>query len=334
MLDPITKIKIEQEWHHAANLCSYFIIKGCDLLTEPAEDSFEIMNRKRLTQLLIGERVELIKQQGEWSQVAAYCQPIWSEKENKFAPYTGWLKTRNIDSFFENFSNYSFHFVVISPVVFLYKDPKLETQVIASLPLGSFLYCNSNSHLGWLQCFYRDDNEYQIGWVEAKYLLDFQKIAQSLRTCSSNRLDQKSEWLKILNYFESAHYVWGGLGLKNQFKDQIKLGIDCSGLIHVAARCMGRIVPRNAKDQYLWFDSIEKNELVSGDLIFLSNGPPQQIFHVLVVIDQDHVLESAEKFKGFKISSINSRLNELINDRFDFQKLGKDIYFFCRWNSL
>lgn len=68
-------------------------------------------------------------------------------------------------------------------------------------------------------------------------------------------------------------YVWGGLG---------RDGIDCSGLVHLAFRAVGRRVPRDAADQAAY--AVPVAEPQPGDLYFFGR-PDEVVSHVGFVTD-------------------------------------------------
>jgi len=93
------------------------------------------------------------------------------------------------------------------------------------------------------------------------------------------------EALEVARQWTGTPYVWGGL---------TPHGIDCSGLVHLAFRTIGRTLPRDADDQARATTALAPGEEVPGDLYFFSrNG--DRVTHVGFVTGPGRILHACNE---------------------------------------
>jgi hypothetical protein len=248
-----------------------------DLRKEPEADSGSEMQE---SQLLYGERVEVVREAGDWTYIYATeqqkCLP-----DGSWSGYPGWVKTE-----------------FLSKVEEL---PKYNLVVISH-------WASIDSHLTvsfgtQLQGIEELPNHWVVQLIDGK----------------TGKIDKNDVWPierkptaeSILEYGRKMigfPYLWGGrCAFKPEWSNP-KTSIDCSGFVNLLYRIHGIDLPRDAHDQFLKAKPCTLADLVPGDLLFM--GSVQRVNHVMVYTGERNLLEAtaasgnvreirfAERFNG------------------------------------
>ncbi len=112
-----------------------------------------------------------------------------------------------------------------------------------------------------------------------------------------------AELFEIAAGFVGAPYLWGGIEAA---------GIDCSSLVHTAARIGGHVVPRDAHHQWAAtrFDA-GADELAVGDLLFFGDEASLEgIDHVGLYAGDERMLHAPEAGRSVVVEPLSARARE------------------------
>ena len=121
--------------------------------------------------------------------------------------------------------------------------------------------------------------ERRAGWARIRTAYDYLGWVREndLSGVQGDPVDEARRYL-------GAPYLWGGM---------TERGIDCSGLVHMAYRWLGRLVPRDADQQEAAGDPVEESELAHGDLI--TYGENEKATHIAFWLGDGRILHSTER---------------------------------------
>ncbi len=123
---------------------------------------------------------------------------------------------------------------------------------------------------GW--CRVRTGYDYP-GWVRRDALVDG---TGTLTGASPYR-----DLIEAARSYLGAPYEWGGL---------TERGIDCSGLVHMAYRRTGSLVPRDADQQEAAATPIDEADARPGDLVCF--GEPGRAHHIAFWLGEGRILHA------------------------------------------
>lgn len=101
--------------------------------------------------------------------------------------------------------------------------------------------------------------------------------------------------------FVGIPYRWGG--------DTVVDGLDCSGFVRAVYNLCGVNIPRTSRDQYKTGESVSKNELKDGDLVFFGSSA-SKINHVGIYVGNDKFVHAPRRGEDIKVASINENYFE------------------------
>ena len=116
--------------------------------------------------------------------------------------------------------------------------------------------------------------ETRDGWLRVRTAYDYPGWVRESALAPTDPVEVARSYL-------GAPYEWGGM---------TERGIDCSGLVHMAYRRLGRIVPRDADQQEAAAEPVDEADARPGDLVCF--GEPGQAHHIAFWLGDGRILHA------------------------------------------
>jgi cell wall-associated NlpC family hydrolase len=265
-----------------------------DLWREPADSpATDGRDEGRLSQILCNEALLVVNEQGEWLHVEAMEQPKFLGPSG-WGGYPGWLRKAAV-AVAEKVP--AWNASVGSAYAAVVERPSPGAAVLFHLPLGTRLRTAGEAE-GFMEI---PLSRGKSGWVSKKDVaaIGFPGPAEQ---------DMGRELIRLARLFLGVPYLWGGRSMPLP-ASTMACGVDCSGLVNLVYRALGKDVPRDAYDQWLASRPIRPDELQPGDLIFLSRDEGlESINHVMLSLGEDRFIEAPRTGEVVRMGSLSERL--------------------------
>jgi len=136
--------------------------------------------------------------------------------------------------------------------------------------------------------------------ISANPAFALEKLLRSKNSTSVSAEELKSPFIPGTIAYEAIQYLgvpykWGGTDPKS--------GLDCSGLVVVVFKKLGKDLPHYSQAQAQLGAPVSYSDLQPGDLVFF--GSP--VHHVGIYLGEDYYIQSPKKNDVVKISKLSHR---------------------------
>jgi len=250
------------------------------------------------TQLLYGERVQIVKVEEGWAYVEAVEQPEFTHAR-RWQGYPGWVPAETL--------------VPWEPL-------RSPTIVVTDLWAPTFTNAYTRIPAPWrfplgtrLRAVEIGGTLWKVELVDGTTVWMPREFARSIEELAAlPPLEQRRTIVRHAERFLGAPYFWGGRSPVRDGPGSQVTGVDCSGLVNLAFRAAGIDIPRDAHEQFLRARRI--NALQPADLIFLSErSNPDHIVHVMLYAGDGEVIEGPGTGQPVRRIAITKRLGQSLD---------------------
>lgn len=237
------------------------------------------------TQALFGERVIVVREQGDWDEVLVPGQPTPKDPKG----YPGWIPKAQLatdPSYGAQQDRAPVALVERGTTVWLYRDSGLRNRD---------LEISANTRLPVLS---RTETAIQVAtpdrgprWLAAQSAAVYEKSTEITHPTSD-------ELIRSAAGFVDVPYLWGG---------RAGFGLDCSGFTSTVYQLHGITLPRDAGPQAVDGRGrpVDKSALQPGDLLFYSHGRnADEIYHVAMYFGNSTMIEAFDAGAPVRVTPV------------------------------
>jgi cell wall-associated NlpC family hydrolase len=243
------------------------------------------LHDRTLTQLLLGDRVLVEEVVNGWAKIVA---PEQACPHLDRRGYVGWLPSAHLAPGGGADQSHAEVYVVNTITSSLCETPNgrpAGTDVV----LGTRLTAAGDAKAGYLPVTVPGRAE--PVWARLSELVT-----------APTKPPTGSEVLEIAQRLVGVPYVWGGVS---------PYGIDCSGLVYLAHRRLGLVMPRDAADQAEASRRLDSDEAQPGDLYFFAR-PGSTIHHVGFVTGRQQTFHASENAGQVQLDTVAGDLADTL----------------------
>lgn len=235
------------------------------------------------TQALLGNKVTIDEQKGDWVKVVVHGQPTPRDPRG----YPGWMPVKQLtyNKLFAAKENGPF-VLVTKPTAWLYKNPSMketwmEISYNTRLPLmavtpKAYAVLLPNGKLGWVK---KSDG----------------KVYKSVKDIPKPKGE---DLVRTAKMFLNLPYLWAGTS---------GFGFDCSGFTFTVYQSHGITIPRDSGPQSTAGKPVDPKDLQPGDLLFYAyNNGKGKVHHVSMYIGNGMMIHSPNSARTVEIIPVDT----------------------------
>jgi gamma-D-glutamyl-L-lysine dipeptidyl-peptidase len=243
------------------------LMVGTNLTSLHREPSFLA---EQLSQLVNGMQVEILIEEGRWAFVRQ-CDG-----------YLGWTYRPYLTAEFVPPATH----LLISPVEPLFAEASASSVVLTRVPGSTMLHATGQA-ADWIEVELAGGLR---GWLKETSLRPLADLPFPADLCRTQMILDTARMIGV-------PYLWGG---------NTANGIDCSGLVQWAHRCVGLTIPRDGDLQYGAGKPVEP-PFRPGDLVFFGEkAEKRSITHVAISLGGWQIIHSSRSRNGVYVDNVQA----------------------------
>ncbi|KOO50759.1 C40 family peptidase [Priestia koreensis] len=235
------------------------------------------------TQVLLGQKVEIISEHGEWVEVVIPEQP--SSKQER--GYPGWMPKRQLSEVDEWNVEQSPLISVIKQTAWLYDEedqPLLHVSFQTRLPV-----------VEELGTYIRVRIPQGTARVKKEDITFLHSVNELPRGNGEGIVGAGKAFIGL-------PYLWGGMS---------GFGFDCSGFSYTMCKANGIMIARDAHDQAAAGESVPFHQLKPGDLLFFAYEEGKgKLHHVGIYYGNGEMIHAPQTGKGIEVIELKGTIYE------------------------